>query len=108
MKHFTESSSMILLHGILVAMHTIHDMPITEVYLDTSERYRTGLYEAVHYVDSAPTIATWYDAYWRLFPFGQPDYDNLKPHEDSMVNYTFALLENMSVEYGAVLRTANA
>lgn len=82
MKTFTVRSNMIMLHASLSGLLLIHDMNPAE-WIDLNDKDVLAYADAVD--DYQLEVEPWYTKHWRLFPFGESNFNNLTLLQKEMV-----------------------
>ena len=106
MKTFTHLSNCIFLHHALSGIELIFDNQPVE-WINVSNDRRNMYAAAIVDLQDTTEYEGWYADYWRLFPFGEPNFDNLCDLKKDMVMQIVASCEALAEHYNARLRDVN-
>ena len=106
MRNYTDTSNAILLFNILQGLLEIHEGVKANVkfFTELSESTQQTYCQMVDSALTVKSIGEWYDLYWRLFPFGEPFWQNLNISQRDVVEIPFETIAVMAVQYGRQAR----
>jgi hypothetical protein len=108
MKPFTVLSNAILFHHALAGIMLIHDQnPVEWINLTDDQKFDYNVAVIDFDNTNIESLTDWFAIHWKLFPFGEPNFENLSIFQQELVEGVTGFCGEMTVYYGDAIRGAN-